>query len=110
MKDKPPKYEPYVRAADTGLSGFSVIAGSFWRTAEKIRHEAETATADQGWRTHWSTHSAICLYHAALDCFINEEVTIHTSRLPPTASATEFYAVQGNTLNQRKLEDFVSAF
>ena len=80
MAKNAPEHERYVDSEDT-LVGFSAIATWFWRAAEKLRDDADKQTAGQAWRTHWSVHSAICLYHAALECFINEEVTIFTARL-----------------------------
>ena len=52
--------------------------------------------------------SAICLYHAALECFINEEITFHfTARLKTGDELlTEAFQIQGNTLNAKKVDDF----
>ena len=88
------------------------IALGFWRTAEKLRSEAEKETAGQSWRTHTSIHSAICLYHAALECFINEEITFFTARLPTgqEKKLTEAYRIQGETLSAKKLDAFWSFF
>jgi hypothetical protein len=108
MPRTPPDYERYVDADDS-MAGFSGIALGFWRTAEKLRDEAEKETAGQGWRTHSSIHSAICLYHAALECFINEEITFSTARLE-TKKLTEAYRIQGETLNAKKLDGFWSFF
>jgi hypothetical protein len=107
----PPKYERYVDS-DDALTGFSGIALGFWRTAEKLRGEADKQTAGGAWRTHWSTHSTLCLYHAALDCFINEEITIFIARLSTDQEKllTEAYRVQGKTLNNKKIDGFFSLF
>lgn len=103
---KKPEYARYV-ASDEALSGFSAIAPGFWKTAERLRDQAEKDTANLTWRTHWTIHSTICLYHAALDCFINEEITLRETLLGsgPTLAA---HKVQGNTLNGAKLDDFYS--
>jgi hypothetical protein len=103
---KKPEYSRYVDS-DTALSGFSSIAPGFWRSAERLRDQAEKDTEGQSWRTHWRVHSAICLYHAAIDCFINEEVTLYEAlrRIEPTQAAQD---IQGNTLNAQKLDDFYS--
>ena len=72
------------------------------------RHvQSEKETKDLTRRTHWSVPSAICLYHAAIDCFINEEVTLFEAlaHIEPTEAA---HAIQGNTLNAKKLDDFYS--
>jgi hypothetical protein len=94
------------------MAGFSGIALGFWRTAEKLRDQAEKETAGQGWRTHTSIHSAICLYHAALECFINEEITFFVARLETgeEKKLTEAYRIQGETLNAKKLNGFWSFF
>src|SRR5690242_17059806 len=71
-----PIYKPYLDT-EQALSGFSSIAPHFWRTAEKLRDEAVKVTAGQSQPMNWTVHSAICLYHTALDCFINEEIAIN---------------------------------
>jgi hypothetical protein len=113
MPKQPPPHEA-VLATEDALQGFSAIALHFWRTAERLRSEAEKATAGRRLREDWNVLSAVCLYHVALDCFINEEITIYTSRLPPipenSAELTQGYRVQGNTLNAKKIEDFLLFF
>src|SRR5215471_7966882 len=77
-----PRARPHSRylTTDSDQKGFSAIASNFWRTAEKLRTEALQGTAQQSWKVHWTVPSAICLYHAALDCFINEEIAIGLAR------------------------------
>ena len=103
---KTPKYARYVDA-EKGLHGFSSIAPGFWRSAEKLRDEAIQQTKGQSWPTHWTTHSIICLYHAALDCFINEEITLKAVLAGSQLSNTA-YEIQGMTLNAKKLDAFFS--
>jgi hypothetical protein len=103
---KPPAYEPYV-VTDNALSGFSSIAPSFWTTAEKLRDDAVQLTSKQSWPTHWSTHSAICLYHAALECFINEEIALRAA-LTNASLTNGGYQIQGMTLRAEKLQKFFS--
>jgi hypothetical protein len=101
---KKPEYAPYV-VSENAIAGFSSIAPGFWRTAEKLRDQAEKETAKLAWRTHWSIHSTICLYHAALDCFINEEITLREVLLGsgPTAAGQK---IQSNTSNTVKVDEF----
>jgi hypothetical protein len=101
---KPPVYAPYLDTADA-LPGFSAIAPSFWRTAEKLRDEAARLTANQSWPTHWTIHSIICLYHAALDCFVNEEITIRAAMFGVPLGRG--YEIQGMTLRAEKLDDLL---
>jgi hypothetical protein len=98
---------------DSDQKGFSAIAPNFWRTAEKLRTEAVEATAQQNWKVHWTVPSAICLYHAALDCFINEEIAIalaHAGAASDDPLTHEGRSIQDMTLNQKKLESFFSIF
>jgi len=98
---------------DSDQKGFSAIAPNFWRTAEKLRSEAVQATAQQSWKVHWTVPSAICLYHAALDCFINEEIAIWLGRAGAASDDSltrEGHSIQDKTLNQKKLESFFSFF
>jgi hypothetical protein len=108
----PPDYKRYVNS-DVAIQGFSKIALHFWKDAERLRDHAEQQTKDQTWRTHWSVLSAICLYHAALECFINEEITFHfTARLKTSDNRllTEAFRIQGDTLNAKKIDGFWSLF
>ena len=112
-----PRARPHSRylTTDSDQKGFSAIAPNFWRTAEKLRIEAVQATAQQSWKVHWTVPSAICLYHAALDCFLNEEIAIALAR---AGAASDDYdslthegrSIQDMTLNQKKLENFFSFF
>ena len=105
---KPPTYERYLAPTEREpLAGFSAIAHHFWRTAERIRHEAMEATKGRSWPVDWTVHSAICLYHAALDGFINETIAFAIALGGPAENG---HHVQGNTLNVRKLRDFFSYF
>jgi hypothetical protein len=94
---------------DATLSGFSSIAPAHWRTAEKLRNEATLETAQQNWRVHWTIPSAICLYHAALDCFINEEIALAVALTEGTL-APGGRTIQDNTLNAKKLNAFFAIF
>jgi hypothetical protein len=97
-------------STDNNQKGFSAIAPNFWQTAEKLRSEAVQATAQQAWKTHWSVPSAICLYHAALDCFINEEIASALAGTATDTVLTNGRAIQDLTLCKEKLERFVSFF
>ena len=103
---KVPEYARHI-PSNNGMSGFSAIAPHFWRTAEKLRHDVERQTAGQSWPTHWTVHSAIVLYHAALDCFINEEITLRETLLG-TGPTSHGHEVQGDTLRSEKLDEFFS--
>ena len=110
-----PRTRPHSRylITDSDQKGFSAIAPNFWRTAEKLRTEAVQATAQQSWKVHWTVPSAICLYHAALDCFINEEIAIALARAGAASNdpwTREGRSIQDKTLNEQKLESFFSFF
>jgi hypothetical protein len=107
-----PRQRPHSRylAMDSELKGFSAIASNFWQTAEKLRTEAVQATAEQNWKAHWTVPSAICLYHAALDCFINEEIAIALARAGAAsddALTHEGRSIQDMTLKPKKPRRFV---
>lgn len=105
------KSPDHARYLDTpeGQSGFSSIAPGFWRCAEKLRDEAVQQTAKQSWPAHQNVHSAICLYHASLDCFINEEITIgEMLRGSPSVAAGN--KIQGMTLTGDKIDGFYTHF
>jgi hypothetical protein len=101
----------YARHLDTDAAqqGFSSIAPSFWRTAEKLRNEAVQQTAEQSQPAYWTIHSTICLYHAALDCFLNEEITLRGA-LTGAPLTDGGYQIQEMTLKAAKLDGFFSYF
>jgi|SRR5262249_17524584 len=104
------QYSPY-SSTNKGMVGFSSVAPNFWKTAEKIRSEALRETAEQEWKTHWTIPAAICLYHAALECFINEEIALAVAGSNNDATATEAgHAIQDMTLKEKKLKKFFSFF
>lgn len=110
-----PRARPYSRylTTDNDQKGFSALAPNFWQTAEKLKTEAVQATVLQSWKIHWTIPSAICLYHAALDCFINEEIALAIARtgLPSDDPlAQEGRLIQDKTLNAEKLDGFFSFF
>jgi hypothetical protein len=104
---KPPAYKRYLNTEEQP-PGFSAIACTHWRTAERLRDEAVKLTADQSWPAHETVLSIICLYHAALDCFINEEIEI-TAVLANTPLGRRL-KIQGDTLCERKLDGLFSYF
>jgi hypothetical protein len=107
----PPDYTRYVDS-NQALKGFSTIALNIWKDAERLREHAQKQTSTQTWRTHSSVLSAICLYHAALECFINEEITFYTARLGTDHEKLliEAFRIQGDTLNAKKIDSFWSFF
>ena len=107
-----PRPRPHSRylTTDSNQKGFSAIAPNFWRTAEKLKTEAVQATAQQSWKGHSTVPSAICLYHAALDCFINEEIASALARASDAKLTSKGRSIQDMTLNRKKLERFFSFF
>jgi hypothetical protein len=105
---RPPTYRRYLPGENV-QSGFSSIAPAFWRTAEQLRDEAVQKTAGQSWPAYWTIHSTICLYQAALDCFINEEITIYGA-FTGTPMTNAGYQIQGDTLCAAKLDAFFAYF
>ncbi|MFY9835381.1 MAG: hypothetical protein WAK55_02740 [Xanthobacteraceae bacterium] len=81
------------------------------RTAEKLRDEPVKQTTKTSPPTYWTVHSAICLYHAALECFINEEITVQSTPTKTKVSPINSgYEIQSMTLHERKLDEFFSFF
>jgi hypothetical protein len=100
---KPPRHARYLETTDA-LQGFSAIAHHFWRTAEKLRYQAVQRTPGKADQTCWTVHSAICLYHAALECFINEQIAFRRAVIPGPAN-DKGHKLQGDTLSSQKLDD-----
>jgi hypothetical protein len=97
-------------ATENEQIGFSSLAPAFWRTAEKLRNEVvhRNATHDT------AIPPAICLYHAALDYFINEEIAItlavFASDGRDAALYQSGYAIQDMTLREEKMKKFFSLY
>jgi hypothetical protein len=91
--------------------GLSAIAPNFWQTAEQIKIEAIQRTAQQNWPAHSTIPSAICLYHTALDCFMNEEIALAIALTEGNGALIEAgHAIQDLTLCEKKLDRFFSFF
>jgi hypothetical protein len=104
-------YSHYLSTGEQHV-GFSELAPNFWRTAEKLRSEAVEATAQQDWKAHSTVPSAICLYHAALDCFINEQVALAIALRGDTRDdlIAAGHVIQDSTLCEEKLKAFFAFF
>jgi hypothetical protein len=111
---RPRRYSRYL-SSDDDQKGFSAIAPNFWQSAEKLRTEAVQVTARQNWKVHWTIPSAICLYHAALGCFINEEIVLAMALVDSTGREGLLLQdrgrlIQDKTLSADKLDNFFSFF
>jgi hypothetical protein len=105
---RPRPYSKYL-STDNEIKGFSSLAPLFWRTAEKLKSEAVEATVGHSWKSHTDIPSAICLYHAALDCFINEEIALALTGADD-ALVEEGHSIQDLTPGADKLKKFFSFF
>jgi hypothetical protein len=103
----PPIYKRYLDTTEQP-SGFSTLSSTFWRTAEGLRDDAVRLTANQHWMTHWTVPSIVCLYHAALDCFINEEITIAGEIANKPLGRR--HEIQGMTIHGDKLDGLFAYF
>lgn len=89
---KPPKKRP--RAEDFALQnpmvGFAIVAPYFWLSAELLVNEARRVAAGQGdFPTTRHGAAIICLHHACLDCFLNEELALHIQPAQPSGRADQ---------------------
>jgi hypothetical protein len=70
------QYSPFLQQPYATMLGMSSAAPGYWRTANQLLREAarERLGKPQQSQSHFTVPSAICLYHATLDCFMNEEL------------------------------------
>src|SRR5690606_3159589 len=89
---------------DDKIEGYSLVASSHWKAAEMLRLKATHGLS----RTrnipsmHWLIVPAICLYHASLDCYLNETLAGSMLKLRKAKNTTlieRCQTVQDQTLN-----------
>lgn len=106
MAEKPRQFIERFQAGDS-LKGFAHVAPLYWCYAERLRNEAGVSTQqfDAG------NIPAICLYHATLDCYLNEELSISMAlEKADTQLAQKCRSIEDQTLNKSKLDSFASAY
>jgi hypothetical protein len=76
---RPPRQRPRAEdfKAENPMTGFAIIAPYFWHSAELLLQEARRVAAESK-SFPVTRHGAaiICLHHACLDCFLNEELAL----------------------------------
>lgn len=106
------RYEQFLEVAEP-LQGFSTIAPSHYRSAVKLLQHADRVCAGIEMKFCYYVLSAICLFHASLECYLNEELALAVARLrDPSAGAlaTRCLALQDRTLGRQKLVEFLEVY
>jgi hypothetical protein len=89
------------------IMGHSHVAPTLWRTAEKLRRDAGQAEEGPGQR--WLIPGAICLYHAAIECYVNETLGYSISVSSSEAVRTKLRKLQDLTLGA-KIDRFLATY
>jgi hypothetical protein len=95
------------------MYGFSLIAPSYYRTAVHLLNESERICAKQQSDTCYYVPGAICLFHASLECHLNEDLAqsmMRTANADQPAIVERCRAIQDMTLGPKKLHDFLAAY
>lgn len=110
---RPRNFTPIIEGEEL-LKGFTALAPVYWRAAEKLRAEAVAEIAPKAsFDSHVQIVPAIILYHAALDCYINEQLALSLYGLiekANSARANECRECQDMTLNRRKITAFAKLY
>jgi hypothetical protein len=68
--------------------------------------------ADHEWKVCFYVLSAICLFHASLECYLNEELAVSLALLdkPADELVARCLALQNKTFGREKLDGFLDAY
>jgi hypothetical protein len=107
------RYAPFFEAAND-LRGFSSIAPIHYRSASKLLQQAENVCAGQQWKVCQYVLSAICLFHACLECYLNEELALALESFRDEPAAEELFKrcdmLQNDTFTRTKLHKFLDLY
>lgn len=95
----------------TDRRGFGHISQEFWQSAEKLRRESARHTLPNS--RSFMIIPAICLFHAALECWMNEHLAVLAGRRARVGQHDQSNAalrVQDKTLNADKVATFLQEF
>jgi hypothetical protein len=107
------RYARFFEVADEPQRGFSSIAPVHYRSALKLLQQAENVCAGQQWKTCYYVLSAICLFHASLECYLNEELALSLELLRDEPAEDLFKrcdTLQNGTFTRGKLDKFLDLY
>ena len=114
---KPPRksrqYERFYEAQGAPI-GFGAIASGHYKSAILLLQQADNLCASA--RSKYSPHvlSAICLFHACLECYLNEELSLslllQLSRPKDDSVTARCLVVQDKTFGKEKLVEFLDLY
>ena len=113
-RTRPRKYGKFFEH-DNPLEAFSEIAPNHYRSAVRLIHEGEkiSNSESKNFRFSFYVHSAICLFHACLECYINTELALsHMLRRnkPNERFDAQCLVLQDQTLSKSKIINFLEAY
>jgi hypothetical protein len=114
-----PRKRTIVSHVNVTLQRFGAIAHYHWRTANEIAATAKREAANDSFPHSIHAPSAICLYHAVVECFLNEELAKTT--LPPDPGVDTEHSrrhlewvaeaqILQDKLGERKPDNILAAF
>ena len=97
---------------ETLYSGYSHVAHQHYWAAEILRDRALKYAEINKHDHSVLTFSVICLYHASLDCYLNETLAGSASRLEKSNpdQARRCFGIQKESLNPGKISKFLEAY
>jgi hypothetical protein len=107
------QYEQFFEERNEPLIGFSAIAPVHYRSALKLLQQAENVCASRQWKICYYVLSAICLFHASLECYLNEELALSLELLGDKPAGDLFKrceTLQDQTFGRQKLNEFLEFY
>jgi hypothetical protein len=108
------QYEQFFKVPnEPPLVGFSAIAPVHYRSALRLLQQAENLCAGRQWKICPYVLSAICLFHASLECYLNEELalSLELQRDKPAGDLLKrCEALQDQTFGRKKLNHFLDLY
>jgi hypothetical protein len=106
-------YEPfYVSPPKWSPPSFSAISSHHYRSAVKLIQYAQAECITQQFKTSFFIISAICLFHACLECYINEYIGLilfSFEEQDRKDTVKRFMSIQDKPLGRGKLNGYLDA-
>jgi hypothetical protein len=111
---RPRPHKQFFQAAEP-RSGFAAIAPTHYKSARKLLQHAESVCAESEMKFCFYVLSAICLFHACLECYLNEELALSLFRLRSRVGeedprVDQLIGLQDRPFGRQKLSDFLEAY
>jgi hypothetical protein len=105
-------YEPFYVPPEPSPPSFSAISSHHYRSAVKLIQYAQAECTTQQFKTSFFILSVICLFHACLECYINEYIGLILFSLEEQVekdTVIRFMSIQDRPFGRVKLNEYLDA-